>query len=208
MNVEYINNIDGTSSVKDENGNIKNNDTKVNDKILILENKIKKVKDEKEKLETELEETRREMKIAKKLLERRNLMVLITILCGFAIGGAFTGGILLTGVLKSIVYGVTLASTISAVIYSRYASILKQAQERAEKLETKLEEASKLEDKYENELESAKELLNTSEIKATLEPISLKEKNEIELPKVEKEIEEKTEEKVKEKQKKLVLNKD
>ena len=207
MNTEYINLSNNTSEVKDEFGNIEKRDNKVNDKILIFENKIKKVKEEKEKIQSELKDTKREIEIANKLLEHRNILILIALLGGFALGGAFTGGVALSSSLNAIISGVILGSAITSIVYTRYVHILNDAKKRAELLETKLEEANKLEEKYENELENAKELLNTDDLKVTLEPISLKEKNEIELPKIEKEIEENTEKKLEEKQKKLVLKK-
>ena len=207
MNVEYINNIDGTSKIKDDNGNIKNNDTKVNDKILILENKIKKVKDEKEKIKIDLNQSKQEVTVAKALIKLRPIALVGAILAGFALGGAFTGGVLLTGSISALASGFVASSITYAVLATRYTSILKEAEKKVELFETKLEEVNKLEEKYENELESVKELLNTSDLKVTLEPVSLKEKNEIELPKIEKEIEKNTEKSLEEKQKKLVLKK-
>ena len=205
MNEEYINLPDNKSEVKDENGNIKKNDTKVNDKILILENKITKVKEEKEKIKIDLNQAKQEIAVAKFLLKLRPILFAGAIMGGFALGGAFTGGILLSGSLNALLSGFTAVSLAYAILSTRYISILKDAEKKVELFETKLEEAEKLEEKYTSELESAKELLNTNDLKVTLEPVSLKEKNEIELPKVEKTIEENTKEKLEEKKKKKKL---
>lgn len=205
MNKEYINLPDNKSEVKDENGNIKKNDTKVNDKILILENKITKVKEEKEKIKIDLDQAKQEVTVAKALLKLRPILFIGAILGGFALGGAFTGGALLSGGVSALIGGLTASALAYSIISTRYISILKDAEKKVELLETKLEEADKLEEKYKSELESAKELLNINEIKETLEPVSLKEKNEIELPKVEKTIEENTNEKLEEKQKQKKL---
>ena len=209
MNNEYINLPDNKSEVKDENGNIKKNDTKVNDKILILENKITKVKEEKEKIKIDLNQAKQEVTVAKTLLKLRPILFIGAILGGFALGGAFTGGTLLSGGVSALIGGLTASALAYSIISTRYISILKDAEKKVELLETKLEEADKLEEKYKSELENAKELLNINEIKETLEPVSLKEKNEIELPKVEEEIKERTdealEEKEEQKQKKLTL---
>ena len=205
MNKEYINLPDNKSEAKDENGNIKKNDTKVNAKILILENKITKVKEEKEKIKIDLDQAKQEVTVAKALLKLRPILFIGAILGGFALGGAFTGGALLSGGVSALVGGLTASALAYSIISTRYISILKDAEKKVELLETKLEEADKLEEKYKSELESAKELLNINEIKETLEPVSLKEKNEIELPKVEKTIEENTNEKLEEKQKQKKL---
>ena len=207
MNKEYINLPDNKSKVKDENGNIKKNNTKVNDKILMLENKITKVKDEKEKTRIDLNQAKQEVAVARFLLKLRPILFVGAIMGGFTLGGAFTGGMLLSGGASALIGGLTASALAYSVIATRYISILKDAEKRVELLQTKLEETEKLEEKYTSELESAKELLNTNNIKVTLEPVSLKEKNEIELPKVEKTIEENTEKKLEEKQKKLVLKK-
>ena len=195
MNKEYINLPDNKSEVKDENGNIKKNNTKVNDKILILENKITKVKKEKELIEIDLNQAKNEVTVAKALLKLRPILFAGAILGGFTLGGAFTGGMLLNGGASALIGGLTASALVYTVLSTRYISVLKDAEKKVELFETKLEEAEKLEEKYESELESAKELLNINEIKETLEPVSLKEKNEIELPKVEKNIEENTKEK-------------
>ena len=205
MNKEYINLPDNKSEVKDENGNIKKNNTKVNDKILILENKITKVKKEKELIEIDLNQAKNEVTVAKALLKLRPILFAGAILGGFTLGGAFTGGMLLNGGASALIGGLTASALVYTVLSTRYISVLKDAEKKVELFETKLEEAEKLEEKYESELESAKELLNINEIKETLEPVSLKEKNEIELPKVEKTIEENTKEKLEEKQKQKKL---
>lgn len=207
MNTEYMNLPDNKSEVKDENGNVKKSDTKVNDKILMLENKINKVKEEKEKIKIDLKEAKKEVAYAELMLKFRTILFLTTILSGFALGGAFTGGVLFSSSINAFISGFAASALIAGIISTRYISVLKKAKEQVNDLEIKLEEADSIQEKYENELESAKELLNTNEIKETIKPISLKEKNEIELPKIKKEIEEKTEKKIEEKQKKLVLKK-
>ena len=205
MNEEYINLPNNESKIKDTNGNIKKKETKVNDKILMLENKIKKVKDEKELIKLDLNQAKNEVSVAKALLKIRPFLLAGALLGGFALGGAFTGGMLLPVGINALVSGFVAGAITYTILSTRYISILKDAEKKVELFETKLEEANKLEEKYENELESVKELLNTNALKVTLEPVSLKEKNEIELPKIEKEIEKNTEEKLEEKQKKLVL---
>lgn len=207
MNTEYINLQDNKSEVKDENGNIKKNDTKVNDKILMLENKIKKVKEEKEKIKIDLKEAKKEISRALFILNLKSFIFAAAMIGSFSLGGMLAKGFLFSGATAAIATGFGLGLLVSSVILNEYKSKLKRAEKQVEELEIKFEESDKLEKKYENELENAKELLDTNEIKETLEPISLKEKNEIELPKIEKEIEEKTENKIEEKQKKLVLKK-
>ena len=205
MNIEYMNLPDNKSEVKKENGNIKKIDTKVNDKILMLENKINMVKNEKEKINNDLKEAKKEVAKAELMLKLRPILLFATLVGGFAAGGALTGGILFSSGITSVISGITISTLIASIIISRYVSVLEKAKKQINKLEIKLQEADNIQEKYENELKNTKELLNTNEIKETIKPISLKEKNEIELPKIEKEIEEKTEKKIEEQEKKLVL---
>lgn len=207
MNTEYINLQDNKSEVKDENGNIKKNDTKVNDKILMLENKIKKVKEEKEKIKIDLKEAKKEVSRALFILNLKPFILAAAMISSFSLGGAFANGILTYNSFAFLTAGFGASLLIVSTILNKYTLILEKAKYKVNELEIKLEEADSIQEKYENELKNVKEILNTSEIKETLEPISLKEKNEIELPKIKKEIEEKTEKKIEENQKKLVLKK-
>ena len=207
MNNEYINLKDNKYEVKDQNGNIKKNDTKVNDKILMLENKIKKVKEEKEQIKNNLKEAKSEVSKALLVLKFKPFLLLSAMISSFSLGGAFANGILTYNSFVFLTAGFGASLLIVSTILNKYTLILEKAKYKVNELEIKLEEADSIQEKYENELKNVKELLNTSEIKETLEPISLKEKNEIELPKIKKEIEEKTEKKIEENQKKLVLKK-
>lgn len=205
MNKEFVNLDEHTSIVKDEDGKTKKRNKKVNDKVLLLENKIKKVQKEKESIKIDLNQAKEEVKVAKTLLKLRPITLLGTILGGFALGGAFTGGILLSTSMSALLSGFVAGTIMYNIIATRYVSILEKAEKEVERLETKLKEANNLEQEYTNELEIAKDLLSKEDTKIDLEPVSLKGKNEIELPKVEKIIEENTNEKLEEKQKQKKL---
>lgn len=109
-----------------------------------------------------------------------------------------TAGVLL-GLMAGGLTSISMASifTVSLIELKKY---------KKEEIIT-LEQIRNIKSDLEKKLELSKKNLNKTNTEITNEPISLKEKNEIELPKVEKTIKENTEKKLEEKQKKLVLKK-
>lgn len=202
MNKEFVNLNENTSIVKDDDGKTKKRDTKVNDKVLLLENKIKKTKEEIEKTKIDLAES-------KKHLDDLKMLSIFLLLCIFPIGSSI--GIIFSlanlSLLASISFSVITSILVTALGVEIFESVKKKTKNQIFLLEAKLEESENLKEEYENELKIAKDLLSKEDTKIDLETVSLKEKNEIELPKVEEKIEERTEETLEkmEEQKKLVL---
>ena len=205
MNVEYVNLSDGTTLVTDENGKINKRNT-VDEDILILENKIEKIEDEEKNSIKKIEFIKKAATKLKKMLLAIPILITIAPLAGYGIGSlangldiAATAGALL-GLISSGLVSISIASifTVSLMELKKY---------KKEEL-IALEQIRNIKSDLEKELGLSKKNLNKTNIGITNEPISLKEKNEIEFSKVEEKIEERTEEaleKEKQKQKKLTL---
>ena len=206
MNVEYVNLSDGTTLVTDENGKINKRNT-VGEDILILENKIEKSEDEEKNSIKKIEFIKKAATELKKKLLAIPILMTIAPLAGYGIGSlangldiAATAGALL-GLISSGLASISIASifTVSLMELKKY---------KKEEL-IALEQIRNIKSDLEKELDLSKKNLNKTNIEITNEPISLKEKSEIEFSKVEKEIEQRTDETLEKKeeqsQKKLVL---
>lgn len=208
MNVEYVNLSDGSTIVTDENGKMNKRNT-VNADILILENKIEKIESEEKNSIKKIEDIKKATVELKKKLIAIPILIIVTPLVGYGIGTLAIGleQVATAGALLGLMAG-GLTSISMASIFT--VSLIELKKYKKEEIIT-LEQIRNIKSDLEKKLELFKKNLNKTNTEITNEPISLKEKNQIEFSKVEKEIEERTDEalekKEEQKQKKLVLKK-
>ena len=203
MNVEYINLSNGTTIVTDENGKMKKRDI-VSEDTLILENKIEKIQDDEDKIKKSIKRTDNAIKYFKKMLLRLPLIVVISILAGYGAGMIFELAV------PGAIIGLIVSGLASVAVASSFSASLIGENVNRKDLKINLESIQNIKADLEKKIELAQNNSNENNIRITPEPISLREKSEIELSKLKDEINVACENVKEEKgaQKKLVFKKE